>query len=219
MATVYCIENQINKKQYVGITRQLLRTRWVQHCHGQASDMPIVRAINKYGRENFEMSVLEECEEENLGAREQHWIAKLDTFKSGYNATEGGDGGIKGWKHTEDAKRRMSEARMGNKNAAGQVISQERRDALSKLHKGKQHSLGHRHTDDAKQKITEAQHKKVYQYTPDGVFVAEYASVIEAAKAVNGKRSGISRVCRGIKKHHRDHQWTYEKGSNINGLA
>jgi len=55
--------------------------------------MPIVRAICKYGADNFKFRVLEECSDDNVNERETFWINKLDTCgKNGYNITLGGDG-------------------------------------------------------------------------------------------------------------------------------
>lgn len=48
--------------------------------------------MNKYGVENFSISVLEECSTEESSDKEVYWIGKLDTYGSnGYNATLGGD--------------------------------------------------------------------------------------------------------------------------------
>ncbi len=49
-------------------------------------------AINKYGKDNFTISLLEECSAEDSAKREEYWINKLNTYgRSGYNATMGGD--------------------------------------------------------------------------------------------------------------------------------
>lgn len=55
--------------------------------------MPILRAINKYGADNFKFRVLEECIDDNVNERETYWINKLDACgKNGYNVTLGGEG-------------------------------------------------------------------------------------------------------------------------------
>ena len=41
--------------------------------------MYIKRAIHKYGRENFSIELLEECNIEDLNQREQYWIKKYDS--------------------------------------------------------------------------------------------------------------------------------------------
>ena len=96
MAFIYCIENTINQKRYVGETTYSIKTRWNEHCRmakiEQAQHRPLYRAFNKYGIENFIIYKLEECANEDRWAREQYWIKKLNTFTEGYNATLGGDG-------------------------------------------------------------------------------------------------------------------------------
>ena len=55
--------------------------------------MPILRAISKYGADNFKFRVIEECSDDNVNERETYWINKLDSCgKSGYNITLGGEG-------------------------------------------------------------------------------------------------------------------------------
>lgn len=50
--------------------------------------------MNKYGIENFVVEQLLECDELELSSYESLYIDKLDTYRSGYNATRGGDGSI-----------------------------------------------------------------------------------------------------------------------------
>ena len=55
-------------------------------------------------------------------------------------------------------------------------------------------------------------HKKIYQYTIDGEFVAEYESVTEAAKAVGASHNGnISSCALGKAKSSMGYIWKYEK--------
>ena len=53
--------------------------------------MIIYQAIRKHGLENFDFIILEECLTEQLNEREVYWIAYFNSYKNGYNATEGGD--------------------------------------------------------------------------------------------------------------------------------
>jgi|GEM_PF-6784960 len=57
--------------------------------------MPIKRAIKKYGKENFIIELIEECDLINLDKQEIYWISFYDTYKSkkGYNCSKGGEGG------------------------------------------------------------------------------------------------------------------------------
>lgn len=98
MAIIYQILNKTNSKLYVGQTRISIEQRWRDHCRvsfNENSDeynFPLHSAIRKYGKDNFKISILEECSEKELNEREIYWINKLDTYKNGYNAALGGDG-------------------------------------------------------------------------------------------------------------------------------
>jgi hypothetical protein len=53
--------------------------------------------------------------------------------------------------------------------------------------------------------------KAVEQLDKDGCVIAEYRTVTEAAKAVDGIASKISAVCRGTRKTHADYKWRYKE--------
>lgn len=88
---IYKITNKVNGKSYIGQTRYTLEFRWRQHLH-KKDNTYFHNAIRKYGAENFSLEVLEECPYFNLNEREIFYIAKYDSFNSGYNLTIGGDG-------------------------------------------------------------------------------------------------------------------------------
>lgn len=95
---VYCITNKINQKKYVGLSKNILR-RWSEHKrvpfnpNSKEYDYPLYGAIRKYGIENFDFSILEECKEEELQEKEKYWIQYFDVLNKdkGYNLTEGGE--------------------------------------------------------------------------------------------------------------------------------
>lgn len=96
MAYIYKISNNINHKVYIGKTSQSIERRFREHCRDSQKDRnqsrPLYRAINKYGKDSFWVSLIEECPEENACDRERYWIKYYDSYKNGYNATMGGDG-------------------------------------------------------------------------------------------------------------------------------
>jgi group I intron endonuclease len=96
---IYKITNLLNNKVYIGQTIQPLRDRWYRHCGKTGSknelEMPIKRAILKYGKHNFSIEKLEECEQCLLDSREIYYIEKYDSYNKGYNATKGGQKGAK----------------------------------------------------------------------------------------------------------------------------
>jgi group I intron endonuclease len=48
-------------------------------------------AIEKYGVENFQFDIIEECSLEKLNERETYWIKYFNSIQDGYNLSEGGD--------------------------------------------------------------------------------------------------------------------------------
>lgn len=95
---VYIITNKTNGKVYIGQTIQPLAQRIQRHFCLTASSEPemcmaIKRAVKVYGKDNFSVSVLEECESSLLNEREQFYIRQYNSYENGYNCTIGGDCG------------------------------------------------------------------------------------------------------------------------------
>ena len=102
---IYKITNKINGKSYIGQTIQNVKERFYQHCATKCSqailNMVIHKAINKYGKSNFTIEVIEEVESTNLNDRERYWIKYYDSYNNGYNSTKGGQDGIKLFKNLD----------------------------------------------------------------------------------------------------------------------
>lgn len=95
---IYKITNTVNGKVYIGQSIHI-KQRWKGHKKdafwekGANYDYPLYKAMRKYGYENFEFEVLEECPKEDLNNREQFYIQQYQSSKRkyGYNQTLGGD--------------------------------------------------------------------------------------------------------------------------------
>jgi group I intron endonuclease len=106
MAYIYQATNKINGKKYIGQTSyDKLRKRIHTHlwyAKHKGSNLPFPNALRKYGKENFDWEILEECDNSIKGEREVYWIEKV---KPEYNATKGGDGGSLGKPCSEEKKK------------------------------------------------------------------------------------------------------------------
>lgn len=148
---VYIHTNKINGKKYVGQTSQNPpEKRWGNNGSNYDSTPYFFSAINKYGWDNFEHEIIQT----NLTltealSLESELIASLDTTNKdkGYNIIQYGIGTI-GYKHTEEAKQKMSNAKKGRPPAnKGKKATDESRKKMSQAHVGK--------------KLTEEQKKKI----------------------------------------------------------
>lgn len=121
LAGIYIIKNNVNGKCYIGQSVKL-RSRLKDHMRNAKNgklDLPIYRAINKYGFHNFTVDILESFIPDpnisnleliqTLDKLEIEYIEKYNAYTEGYNCTKGGDFGVLGLKMTEEQKKKVSE--------------------------------------------------------------------------------------------------------------
>lgn len=106
---IYITTNLINRKRYIG---KRTTSKEISLDSYLGSGLYLLKAVKKYGKENFKKEILEICESgEILNERERYWISfyradgRNNMF---YNIVPGGQGGFRGM--TEEGRRRISEA-------------------------------------------------------------------------------------------------------------
>ena len=138
---IYKITNLLDKKVYIGQSWGI-QARWSHHKK-HSTNAHLRAAIEKYGLNNFEFSILREFTESPLTnifltTFEQKFIDEYDSRNSdkGYNFKEAGPQG----KHSEESKLKMHTPEWRQKVSkalTGRVISPEWRQKISKAKKGK----------------------------------------------------------------------------------
>ncbi len=86
--TIYVLKNLVNGKLYVGQTIGNPKYRYSKHLSDafkRKDNVAVHVAMRKYGKQNFEMRIIEICELEEINEREMYWIKELDTYRKGYN--------------------------------------------------------------------------------------------------------------------------------------
>lgn len=220
MSVIYVRTNKFNGKQYVGqATTKNFRIRqnnWKCLKHPYAG-----KAINaaraKYGIDAFDFEILKECNDDELDYWEKFYIKKLNTKAPyGYNMTDGGETSwIKNKHHSEEARKKMSEARKGI------IFSEEHKKKISESHKGKTPwNKGKSHSEETRRKIGEARigvsnfkiAKPVLQMNKHtNEVIAEFSSIIEVERELGFNHPNISKCCLGKTKSAYGYIWKYKE--------
>lgn len=184
-----------NGKVYIGITSKKPQRRWGGGC-GYANNDHFYRAILKYGWINFQHEILfENLTKEDAEQKEIELIAfyKSDQKEFGYNIQHGGSSN---GKHSEEAKRKISEANKGrlpwnygkhhsektkekiSESHKGMHLSEETKRKIALVNTGKKQSqktikkrvaklMGHECSPETRAKISQAQKGKVVVVTQE----------------------------------------------------
>ena len=73
-------------------TRKAEHKRSFNNSKLRMYDFKLYQAMRRYGFDNFEFSVIEECRNEELKDKERYYISAYDTVVNGYNEALGGVG-------------------------------------------------------------------------------------------------------------------------------
>jgi len=167
-------------KRYVGMTKNSIQTR---KNDGYQHNKGIRDAIKRYGWGNVKTEIISEgLSFDDACVAEQQAIAEIMNKypEKCLNISKGGKATFKGLHHTEKHKKHMSEL------YKGKVFSEE---TLQKLRDG------------------HASERKPVKRICNGTIIV-YKSLGDAAIAVNGYKSNISRACQNNKTY-KDSKWEF----------
>ena len=203
MGFIYKIENKINHKMYIGKTDYFaVEMRWNQHLRSinsaRCKNRALYAAMNKYGVENFEFSVIEKTD--NTSEREVYWIEFYNTYRNGYNETLGGDGRALVSVDIDELKKYYKDHTFSDACIHFNVSAKTLRNIM------KQNNI----EIISSKEVSQSRATKVNQLTKDGKIINTYASCHEAEMIVAGANNGhISRVCRGLRNTAYGYKWEY----------
>jgi group I intron endonuclease len=203
MPYVYTITNIINNKVYVGATTKSPDIRFREHCKDarRFPHRPLYMDINRYGKENFKVAILEQCDEEVLHTREQHWIQTLQSFQCGYNATLGGAGKALA---NQDIIAKLWEEGKNNKEIHA-ITSYD----CGTIHRALQ--CHHISEQSLKRRGYQTIQNRVVQMDKKTNAVLQiFDSITDAYRALNKQHSGhIADVCNGKRNTAYGYKWAY----------
>lgn len=189
---IYCIQNKVNGKKYVGRTIDSITSRWGQHIKNLNSNKHYNKYLqndyNDVGISNFSFNVLNEFNFENINVLNQvlndleiiyiNMWGLLDKNK-GYNIADGGLNGNPYAGKSQDEMNELQEKRL--KKIKGRKHTEESKNKMSKSHKIRNKG------------------KKIICIETNIIFINS-EDVIEKMFNGQGTSSNIRCNCRGITK-------------------
>lgn len=123
---IYKIVNKINQKIYIGCTINSLEHRFNEHlyrCFKTDNNSKLYNSIRKYGKENFEIILIEECDLSCIYETEKKYVKEYDSYEEGMNSTYGGEGCL-GYVHSSEIRKKISEATKNGNSHKGKTYEE-----------------------------------------------------------------------------------------------
>lgn len=217
---IYCIENIINNKKYIGQSIHIHR-RWSEHKYELNNNIHdndyLQKSWNKYGCDNFKFYILELCDVNKLDNKECYYISLYNIMNDnyGYNLQTGGGANrivseITRQKLSQAAKRRKTHHDVSGSNNPmfGKTLSEETREKIRQSH------LGTKASQETKNKLSEIRSGEnnprcIPVYCPELDETFWGAKEAELKYGINSNK--ISECINGKRKHTGTHPTTSEK--------
>lgn len=211
---IYCIENIINNKKYIGQSNNI-KLRWNSHKRELKNNISksvyLQNAWNFYGETSFSFYILETCDIDKMDEKEIMYIKKYKSHfsESGYNISWGGNAPLKGVKHSLETRIKQSKVK---KEAA-------------KYGKDN-HSFGKHHSDETKLKLSLINKGRVYTKERNlkiskshlGILHSEFTKNKISKSQSREKKNNSSSVYFGVYFHKKVNRWETsfrEKGRSV----
>nr|YP_007507073.1 intronic ORF at intron 8 of cox1 [Ceratocystis cacaofunesta]YP_009704212.1 GIY endonuclease [Ceratocystis fimbriata]YP_009710364.1 GIY endonuclease [Ceratocystis albifundus]AFO38125.1 intronic ORF at intron 8 of cox1 [Ceratocystis cacaofunesta]QEN73775.1 GIY endonuclease [Ceratocystis fimbriata]QFX74866.1 GIY endonuclease [Ceratocystis albifundus] len=185
---IYCLINKINNHSYIGSSVNLA-SRMKNYLNDaflksrQNINMPIVKALLKYGQSNFTLYILEHVDVKSLIIRETYFITSVMPY---YNVLKQGYSSL-GYKHTEETKELLSQL------AKNRVHSDITKGLISKALTGENNPFyNKKHSIESRVRMIEANSAyPVYIYNSLKELLVIYPSVSTLANLIKSNHSTI----------------------------
>jgi group I intron endonuclease len=160
MIGIYKIISPSNKI-YIGQSCRI-EARWNHYTKMDCKSQPkLYNSFLKYGVENHDFVIVEECQVLKLNERERYWQEWYNVTKDGLNCTLVSTDSRPG--HLSDnTKRKISDANRGKSNRENYNHSEKTKQKIGLANKGKKTTgFTGKHTEESKQKMSLAKKGKV----------------------------------------------------------
>lgn len=193
-AGIYMIRNILNGKSYIGSSNSIKKRLTTHASHlkcNRHANRHLQSSYNKYGEKSFVFCVLEQCEPilETILMLEQKYLDLKPEYNNVWIA-----GSNIGHTHSQCTRDKMSKSRIGKPKPLLYKKDYKCPDySIKKINYRNPRSF-----------------KPVIQYDLKGNFIAEYDSIMEAARSICRDRSGIKDVCNGRQVSAYGYLWKFK---------
>lgn len=236
---IYKILNKINNKIYIG-SAVSIKNRWSSHktllrnnCH---DNIHLQYAWNKNGEENFEFSIIELCEKQDLLILEQKYLDQFASYdrKNGYNIAKIA-GNTFGCFHSEDSRLKIKQNNKASTQEVRKRMKEYWANPENRKHQGEKRKIFL--SKEENRKALSNSIKKHYKDNPDKILIGEknplfgikpvstkqieridpitgeikeYTSIRDTSKD-GFEYSVVAKVCKGKLKSHKGYYWKYKE--------
>lgn len=199
---VYAHTNKLNGKIYIGLTSMKPEARW-RKGKGYKGGTYFRNAIDKYGWDNFKHEVLKDnLTKEEANHFEKYYIAFYNSTdrRYGYNISSGGERG--GHPQTLETRKKISENGF-HKGMKGKKHSDDTKIRMS------QTRVGMRLSDELKQKLSESALKNKGRLFLCVELNRIFTNLNEAHEVTTCPKGAIVMCCQGKQKQSKGYHWKY----------
>lgn len=196
---IYVFVNLVNDKQYIGSAVNIYR-RFLDHIGGRQSNIPLQRAFDKYGKENFQFVVYA------YAPYVLPAIIELETFYISYFPFEKlynlspAAGSMFGYKHKKEAIEKMKLRLLDPSNHPmfGKTHSNESRSLISKP-KSLNPMFGRSHTVETRMIMSNMKGFPVFLYDINNQYILTFKNNFELSKFLGCSKVTVGRYLKSGK--------------------
>lgn len=210
---IYKANNKITGKTYVGITKNSIKQRQLDHTEralrGELGKF--YESIATYGAEAFNWEQIDTANDPNeLAAKEKEYILEYSSIEKGYNSDSGG--GIKKSIYQYDLENKRKIKEYDCLNSAASAVNVTKQD-ISRACLGSNGILKGYFWSYNNSEIFipngDSRKKRVVQLDLNNKLIATFNSVAEASSSTGLSKTCIARVCRGERSASGGFKWEY----------